>query len=95
MNSGVGCNSLMMIILFFNFVVFRIKKAGQNPARPLFSTFRPSPDGWFFYDETRLQDALSGGYCPVEALTGLYWLFLLSLISDFPLLFQVVLVCSA
>ncbi|TFS26786.1 hypothetical protein ELT63_24990 [Escherichia coli] len=41
----------------------------------MFSTFRPSPDGWFFYDETRLQDALSGGYCPVEALTGLYLLF--------------------
>ncbi|KOJ07426.1 hypothetical protein AEU44_21105, partial [Salmonella enterica subsp. enterica serovar Kentucky] len=71
------------------------KRPRQNPARPLFSTFRPSPDGWFFYDETRLQDALSGGYCPVEALTGLYLLFLLSLISDFPLLFQVVLVCSA
>ncbi|AAS76380.1 hypothetical protein SCH_098 (plasmid) [Salmonella enterica subsp. enterica serovar Choleraesuis str. SC-B67] len=31
----------------------------------------------------------------MEALTGLYLLFLLSLKSDFPLLFQVVLVCSA
>lgn len=50
-------------------------------ARPMFSTFRPSPDGWFFYDETRLQDALSGGDCPVEALTGLYLL-------DLPLYFQ-------
>lgn len=69
--------------------LLQVKKKAAPESGAATVQYIPSQSGRLvFYDETRLQDALSGGYCPVEALTGLYLLFLLSLISDFPLCFR-------